>query len=437
MRQTNNPFIMKKLPFLLIAACLLIIIHGCNVDEENEPIGIIGQSDAITDYISEDYALQIANQFAASYDAFAVGSRSSNRRASSRSNIVSSDSYSRAAASPFYIVNYDDGMGFMILSRKNIECPILAFIPEGTYSAAEYANHDGLNFFLACAEDYVNESDVLVNNNNVSRATVYKPQDIIKEKSVLPLIPVVWNQKGVFGNLCPNKTAGCIPIALAQIFTVLRPFNTLQLTYNSIPDLNDELDVEWDSLIRYYHASYRYLSLFEEESKDGPLKIYVDSISGTPYDYYRIGAMIREIGQRVEAQYHMADSLTTATWDNTIYALRYEFGLENTSDTMSLASNIDKLQTLIDAGRPVLMAGNVVLKDTNSPHNIEVTELYGHAWACDGYLTIRAGVKMIRQTMFHCNWGEQRSNGYFSKEAFNSNSASTSLRKVSFISISK
>ena len=420
---------MKKLPFLLIAACLLIIIHGCNVDEENEPIGIIGQSDDITDYISEDYALQIANQFAASYDAFAEGSRSSNRRASSRSNIVSSDSYSRAAASPFYIVNYDDGMGFMILSRKNIECPILAFIPEGTYSAAEYANHDGLNFFLACAEDYVNESEFASRVVTVPTAPTYYRID--RTLSMLPIVPVVWAQDTIFGAFCPNKLSGCMATALAQIFTVIRPFDNLKLTYMGVPsDLCPDIDLEWDSIIRFNNARYKFTPF------KGVTLTIRDSISDAA-DHYIISALLREIGHRIKAEYK--ESVTIAYLDKTLHALKYEFGLVNTTDTFPFLDNLSRLPSNFREGRPVLMLGNAIERKgaLNHPNQETSISLLGHAWVSDAYLTFITGTNS-RHIAYHCNWGlYPKANGYYSKQVFESKSDSALYGRVKFIEFPK
>ncbi|MDE5757528.1 MAG: C10 family peptidase, partial [Allobaculum sp.] len=380
------------------------IIHSCNVDEANDPFGIFEQGDYVSGFLSEDDALELANQFASSYDAFTVVSRNSGRIASSRSNIVSSESYSRSDSNPFYIVNYDNGQGFIILSRKNIECPILAFIPEGSYSASEYANHDGLSFFFTCAEGYVNKCEFASNDVTVSSSQV-TPTRIIRTESVLPIVPVVWGQDSIFGEFCPNKISGCMATALAQIFTVIRPFENLKLTYKGLPsDLCPDIDLEWDSIIRYHHTTYKYINLKEVGEST------VDQTNNAA-DHYNISALMREIGHRIKAEYK--DSSTTAYLDKTLHALRYEFGLKNTSDTFPLIQHLNRLTTNFKAGKAVLMMGNAVIRNADRNHP-EKTVYKGHAWVSDGYLTCMINSKKV--IFYHCNWGlYPKANGFYTK----------------------
>jgi len=219
-------------------------------------------------------------------------------------------------------------------------------------------------------------------------------------------LPTEWDQgypyNYVVNNLhngIPNSDqykAGCVPIAMGQIMAHhRRPASTNYYTYN------------WNNMV----SSEKKYNINDPGAKD-------------------IAKLMRELGVRVNAQYHPVDG--TGVPNNDIWRIITAFqnmGYNNTtpnSFTLYTPGNFPTLRASIQANRPVFIFGHA----TNG----------GHAWVIDAvrvmgyfeelydingkYLTAIAGPMTGRESQHsdwvHCNlgWGGSK-NAWYASGIFN------------------
>jgi len=195
-----------------------------------------------------------------------------------------------------YVVNFDNNNGFAIISaRRNIE-PVLALIDKGSYSSDIEQN---MNFqyaleYLIHYASYANKANREAPHPSINAVYV---DTIFPHPKTEPIVKVAWNQHWPEGMFCPNKIAGCGPIAAAQILSALHLPNSMSYTYPE-HDLSSE-NIDWTKLNKHVK------SYGSEIFCTTGVNCSMDVVS-----HNTIGRIIREIGHRAKAIYSSEETST-------------------------------------------------------------------------------------------------------------------------------
>lgn len=201
-----------------------------------------------------------------------------------------------------------------------------------------------------------------------------------------PLLRTKWHQQHPFNALCQGKPAGCVPVALAQIFYRHRWPNSLGgETFN------------WD-LMKL--AEYNYYN-----------PTYIN-----PTGAYEAARFIRKIGEAVQADYTSNSNLTTANPNNVLAFFRTSPFYVN---LILQQYNLDKIYTMLNDSLPVITFGET------SP---QLDTIRGHAWVIDGYeyrqvttydilTNVIVNDEIVK--LVHCNYGfKGNCDGYYTTGVF-------------------
>ena len=247
---------------------------------------------------------------------------------------------------------------------------------------------------------------------------LYRHEIFCVDHGVEPMVSVKWGQGGVFGDYCPNSTAGCVATAVVQIMT---KYSTPASFVASIPlgpySAGQTVTLHWDYIKQH---------IKNHTTTSDPC---------CPY-HQEISALLREIGHRVNMIYYFSPSHSWAAYSNVPDALSslgyYCSALQS--------YNRDYVIESLNSGFPVFLSGD--RRDTihtkESPGDSVVFR--GHAFVVDGYhdyaqyyqTWIWNGTSWVlfEQTeisgshVFHINWGwEGDCNGYFPFDVFNTSLA--------------
>jgi streptopain len=296
----------------------------------------------------------------------------------------------------FYIINYKQEKGFLILSADKRCMPILAFSHEGSI------NTENITGGLA---DWVEESKFYVKSMkaDTSKEIAYNkvlweeiagktappvdddpiidpenPPDIEPTTTVKgPLLTSKWGQGDGFNDYCPviwggpggNAAAGCTTIALAQI-----------MNYHEYP-----LSYSWNLM---------------------PDIAYTDEMA----------LFIRDVGDAIDVDWGAYDTGLTPEEQkvNIPSALENTFNYNSSGYYIEYYGNHQIVIDEINHNRPVYMRGGA------EEFLGGIISYYGggHAWVCDGYIKI---AYLTHSTLYlSMNWGwEGVSNGWFAFNNFN------------------
>ena len=146
-----------------------------------------------------------------------------------------------------------------------------------------------------------------------------------------PLVGTEWYQEAPFGNLCPNGTAGCGPVAAAQV-----------MFFHQYPDT-----LSWDGIpFTWQDVPAHYVSLFQT---------------------LRHPELMRMLGEKFNVIYY-TDSTTSSTVYKVVHGLQ-SLGYTAYSQNYNVTSTHNEL---FNNHRPIIMRG--VNTATNK----------GHLWVCEG-----------------------------------------------------
>lgn len=317
-----------------------------------------------------------------------------------------------------YIVNYEDGAGFAIVSADNRLPDVLAYSDKGTLSENENLP-GGVEMFLAALPDYVRmeaaRTDSLIAVQSMSLDSLPDPDGYYRlnirhewgPKMYFtdgPLIKAKWGQGSPFNDDAPlvNGTrtlAGCVPVAIAQI-----------TSYHGKPLRAYDYNMNY---LQYYDLNWSVLSNCETG-----VQVVQAGLGKTTAVY------LRWIGALCNANYGVDE--TTAADDsphNVFNTFGYSYKSIGPYELQSLSLSIRR-------GQPAYLCGR-------SPDNSE-----GHAWVADGtqcwernyYMiydlydanmnfvrteTVYDGVTGHVDTHIYCNWGANGNyDGFFEAGVF-------------------
>lgn len=323
---------------------------------------------ALSQQVSPQTALQTAVQFRNSSD------RSSRVSSRDAGNITLSYTAQTGLNNDFYIFNYPNNSGFVIVSADSRTVrPVLAYSDQGSFDPESIP--DNAAYVL---QNYQKQIESLRNSDALAMPPVVAAQS--HNAVVSPLIKTKWNQQNPYDGMCPidsqtglRSCAGCVATTLAQILNYWKwPERGHGLHHNS---MDTTLCVNYDESV------YDWEHTLTEYKPDSEKKL-IQEIQKIMYD----------CGVAVNMQYASNGSAAfTSALCNAFYTY---FDYKTTArliyrDEMNDLENPDSvwislIKKELDASRPVPFSGIDHIKET------------GHSFICDGY---------DDQNYFHFNFG--------------------------------
>lgn len=306
-----------------------------------------------------------------------------------------------------YVVNFSDSAGYALVAADKRTTPILAIIESGNYdfSNLDQEENEGFLMFLEQAIDRteadIREYDETQETVN-TRATTSKGWTL--SSRVHPILKTKWGQgnayeQNSYGKYCPNKVAGCTPIAIVQIMSHYQTIK--QFSWTGDNNTVHNVTINWDRVMQ------------DNQNRGGKLNAHY-----TPESMNEIAHLARYVGIKTNAKYRFDnDVLKNSTGvdpDDAVKWLNKHSGLIAKDWEYY---NESKIIDAIKGGDPVFALGyshktKAWIKKRRYKN--------GHAWVYDGYVTAEKNGK--KHNMVHCNWGwNGRSNGFYIGHIFDTN----------------
>ena len=280
---------MKK---LLTIATLSVMLCACSSDDGTLKFESGQDQKTVISIRTPEEAIAVAGQFAA------LNSKSNSRSESktvdaSSLKILGSTSSSRSQADTLiYAVDFADNEGFILISANKSTEPILAFIDEGNYDESASVENEGYKYFEEAAKDYVAgaPSRLPLNPGPEDYRLIEYVDSITVYNSSGSRVQVKWDQYWPQNMFCPNKIAGCGPLAITMVMTYIKPATSLSLTFPERP--YDHLDIDWAEIVKHNK------SLGIKNPTDIEIASHYNNCGASDDVHVKLGALIREIGYR-------------------------------------------------------------------------------------------------------------------------------------------
>ena len=401
------PGSMKKVFFYLLALLPMAACHQAEMDGEI----LMPPTQEVAEFLSAADAVQIANDIAAQMDG--VNSRTQGRIARNGGVRVVGGRPSRSDETFMYVVEYDNEKGFALISSNPAsETPVLAVIDDGTFDEAVNAGNPGFDSFLSTTSNRIKKDSLSVGDGYFPP---FEKQDESKfvhnrlyDERVSPRTAnTLWGQIIALGSLCPNGSAGCVPVAIAMAMAYCEAPSAITYT---CPDLGAGTETLNWRIIKVHKGS-------EDE--------VCDPICGNSGAHGTLAKLGREIGYRANSIYK-GNFVTSTPTVNILSTAKNLLG-DRVSDWQNY--EFRSICNTLDNGI-ALMNGD------------DIIEQAGHAWIADGYIsyviqtqhyTRRSDMAYIDPDdgwvlqsihnqpykYIHMNWGwDGKCNGYYIDNAF-------------------
>lgn len=357
--------------------------------------------------VSEQLARLVARNYLISRGVF--GSNTTHEMLQlTRSSYAPSVSTTAPGSPIYYVFNFNDANGFIIISADDVAYPVLGYSSESGFDPASlppqmqgwltgYAKEIGYAVSSGMEADVATRAEWESVSSTVTQ--VFTPQSA---SGVAPLVTTLWDQDPYYNALCPfDNTAnqrtvtGCVATAMAMV-----------MKYHNYPPTGTGTH-------SYNHKKYGTISA---------------NFAGTTYNWASmpntvnatnnaVATLMFHCGVSVDMDYNIGDAGGSSAWvissasQGTYcaeYALKNVFGYSSNIQGLDKgnytnAQWINVLKAELDASRPMVYAGE-------GPGG-------GHCFVCDGYND---------DNYFHFNWGWGGSNdGYFLLNALNPSGTGT------------
>lgn len=355
----------------LLCISILAITSACSQDVADQPVSPGNVTSKKTHRVSLEDALERSKVFQDGLNG-GLGTRGMQSSDIKSVEYLSSGVKTRSAVvdTLFYLVNYKDKQGFMLLSADERMLPVYAMSDEGQLNLSDTIYNEALCAFFNLAKADALRITNLLDTTKFEGTIDKDPFDYTYDRSVQPMFSKnlrLIGQGSPFNKYCYTTTgekavAGCGPVAVASL-----------LAYYKTPGQIRGRAIEWTAI--------------NENIKND--------------DFYHL---IWEIGQE--------DYLNA------------EYGTNSTScSTSSICNSFPKLG---------LQPSNLVrFNDINAAKALENNPILvcgahpkgGHAWIMDGYIrygalhhlsTVPEPGRSYPYFFFHCCWGwDNSANGYY------------------------
>ena len=375
---------MKQLFFCSIA---LIGFIGCQNDYED--FGSIIESKSYS--ISELEAIASAKAFISSFYTRSGGTKEvGDVYAWLTSDYVpatrSSEVISNESDTLFYIVNFKNDDGFVLVHSQDHIGGILAYVEKGNLCPSDSIESDGFRYYLDCLQSVLPDPiEPLPRDTAIGGPDPAYPEPSVFDlpwvidSIIPPLLTTQWGQLAPFNTYCftangQQAVAGCVPVSIAQI-----------------------------------SAFYAYPSGYNAHLYDWE-EIMASSVPTSVAGRESVAHLVHDIGIIAHTSYGVSSSSTSPSRKgSTLDSLGYHYSYA--------AYDYDLCMQEFEAGRPVLFGGY---------QYVPGMMFVGHSWVVDGglvrskyvALTDMGGVtyqqRVAMQKLIHCNWGaDGRYDGYF------------------------
>lgn len=404
---------MKK-QFFTLLSCLLLFIACTDVLEEGSLMPVTEKAQ-IRSY--ED-AMKIAESAMTMLDNNASRSAAIRKIADTgKAQCVINNKRSRALSSfqsdtLMYVFNFEDDLGFAVISANPKTQAVIAVTESGHYNPDSLSENEGFNYYMDLARMYV----AYGNGDRIPSDSLDYSVGVEEESSLGHYvyhgnsIPVAWGQGGLEGNFCPNQTAGCGPVAMAQIMAYYQKPDSIYLSYLNEPQYSDEpsyMRLDWSDILKHTY-DHRLNNLLESLP---PCTASADA-------HTAISHLCRQIGKTANSKYLTLSptvKITNTTGTATISTLAY-YGYTTTDSWLNY--NPSFIFRVLDDDAKIIMVGHC--------------DEGNHCWIIDQYVNKCIDCYFLGELQhnimaqyFHINWGWYGlANGYFAKDVFNTSDAS-------------
>lgn len=314
-----------------------------------------------------------------------------------------------------YAVNYSDDNGYLLISANKSTEPILAIVESGSYIEDKEARPESFSYFLDQAVGYIESAAIRPSSNSLhpgDPSLIDGPVDFLMEwyndtiKSQSwsgARVKVNWGQFWPENIYCPNKVAGCGPVAIAQAVSYFKPNLSFDLTFDNRS--SDRMVIDWNQILTHKRST----TLKYPKAND--IDKHVVSCNQNYKIHDDLAAFLRQIG----------------VWCYSNY--KYDSTSTEVADFFYVASN------LLSDYTKVSVTGNNCYDKIKSSGIVLMTGVCdegGHAWVIDGVGNIDYDIyryycynpktheykdlEIIYKSSkyVHCNWGwAGQDNGYF------------------------
>lgn len=327
-------------------------------------------------------------------------SRSSETRAINHSAVqYITQSNSRSETDTLmYIINYEDSLGYAIISAKTSVDPIIAVTEYGEYNNSNENKNPGLELYLDMAKDYIAGNGFIpITPDPTFPITETKYETVvISDKNQEPRVAVKWGQGGIYGAECPNNLSGCSNTAAGQAMTYFNYPTSIKLNYSG----GSNLTLNWSDIKKHVSGT-----------------LLIDNCPKTVHS--TIGKLLRQIGYDSNSTYYTDGSGTgtqTASTRNTMIKYGFNVGQIINYSNYCIVSNLG--------------SGIILIRGDKANNG------GGHMWVADGFKYKKQELRMYTRpqnssnwtlhsvetqvlSYNHFNWGwNGTDNGYFNESVF-------------------
>ena len=304
-----------------------------------------------------------------------------------------------------YLMNFDNNQGFAIVSADRRSNNIYAIIDEGSMNVEQLVQETNLGFYMFMNGAIKKEiHDIAVFDKENEDAIIYSsgsgssggsssgsgnfPITPLYVGHTAPRLKTKWGQNSPYGSYCPNKVAGCLAVAITQLFSYYETIDVFSY-YNNSYTLN------WSRIISDCENKTPYYGALgassEAQSTD------------------QIAHLMRYVGYSLGATYNV-NGQTTMAYDIGLAWLANFYGIGHVWYLNYYSANQAYIN--VSLGNLIFMKGRGTdIKGQN----------VGHAWIIDGGVQYKqAENSAVCNYYVHCNWGwHGRCDGYYMSELFN------------------
>lgn len=360
---------MKATIKLGLLSALMLGLAGCMDDEPSKGVLIPEKTEPQLYYSSTTRtaaeAIAIAQQ--------AVGNEETNGRSqrsvaglSAVKPIITHTSRSESDTL-LYVVQYDDNRGFALISAPQNVDPIMAVIDDGCFDSPETSENEAFMNALELTKGYIVAKAASPYGFIDPIKPPIRPIDPIpayRVDSITPRPKVVhmktkWSQGSYESAYCPNKVAGCGPVALAQILAFYETPSSMTYTFTDRDKNSETLD--WTKIKTHLRSDL-----------DDIMHSYL--CSATDEVHKTVGRIIRQIGHLANATYEK-DGGTSINIQGALNVLTKYF--PNKSPRITKYGSGSSLFDGLLSTAPKRVA---YIRGTDKRDGVD----YGHAWVADG-----------------------------------------------------
>ena len=248
-------------------------------------------------------------------DAIDIANRLRKDKSSRAWNPISSDNVSVIQANHngrssdndtlLYIVDYGNNEGFTIVSSSYEGEPILAMIEQGNYQSVETSENQAFQNILDASINYVGALTLDTLRVPFMQITeLPRPDTLFYDTVRTKRLDVAWGQYWPENMYCPNKVAGCGPLAIAQICSFVEKPDTLDLDF---PERDkSSINLDWSQIKHHIRSN------FDETPDDLTILYHYYACETSTENHKNIARLIRQIGKDCNASYRAG--ATGVTW---------------------------------------------------------------------------------------------------------------------------